>query len=367
MNKTTRLALGIAVIAAVVTAAVLLLPIAHAGSKPTYEQEIYRITTSWTGVDGKKTSVPTWVSLATGTWRMQSDGLTIISSKDAYVTTDKVTGSVYRRTGSSSFIGNLHDAPAGVVALRAYLKGDTSIAKQGLSIRVGTDQHGKKVLTEQDKLGHAIAEVTIEREISDQEALKSSLFDTAPANAHEIDSEVAVGKKPSSGMTAYWFGPEVRNLYAAKSIEHSRVRSSTQTQAGISKRSEVQAHVVIYELNSYRAKNGRPSLTAAQPGVSSRPEGELQVNSEPVGFDHAKSEIGAFNGKNGDETYPAWPRSRVTLANGETATLIPSLFDGAGPTRSGFFVITKTTLISVSGEIALRDIPILAASLRPLG
>jgi hypothetical protein len=42
---------------------------------------------------------------------------------------------------------------------------------------------------------------------------------------------------------------------------------------------------------------------------------------------------------------------------------VPDRFDGAGPVRTGFFVITSTTLIHVGGELQLDAIPALAAQL----
>jgi hypothetical protein len=106
--------------------------------------------------------------------------------------------------------------------------------------------------------------------------------------------------------------------------------------------------------------------TSVQPGVLSRPDGELQVVSEPVTSAHVQGLIDAFNGKNGDKTYTPWPRSTVTLANGEQATLVPSQFDGDGPTRDSFFVIINSTLLQVTGDVALADIQEFAAKLRPL-
>jgi hypothetical protein len=91
------------------------------------------------------------------------------------------------------------------------------------------------------------------------------------------------------------------------------------------------------------------------------------VTNEPLDSAHAQGLVQAFNGTNGDQTYTAWPRSSITLANGEPAVVVPDQFDGTGPIRSGFFVMTTSTLVSVSGDIAEGDIPAMAAKLRPLG
>ena len=87
---------------------------------------------------------------------------------------------------------------------------------------------------------------------------------------------------------------------------------------------------------------------------------------EPVSSAHAQAFIDAFNGHNGDQSYAPWPRTSVTLADGEKADVVPDGFDGTGPVRTGFFVITSTTLIHVGGEIQLDAIPALAAQLRPI-
>ncbi len=105
--------------------------------------------------------------------------------------------------------------------------------------------------------------------------------------------------------------------------------------------------------------------SSAEPGQPT-PPGEVQVASQPLATPYAQAVVAALNGRNGDVTYPAWPRSEVTLADGTKAVVVPAMFEGGGPTRPGFSVITDTTLVNVTGEFAIEEIPTIAASLRPL-
>jgi len=125
-------------------------------------------------------------------------------------------------------------------------------------------------------------------------------------------------------------------------------------------RGEGTVDVTFYEQPGVQA-------TGAQPGLLKRPDGELQVTSEAIDSAHAQGLVAAFNGANGDQTYPAWPRSPIRLADGQAAVVVPDQFDGDGPVRTGFFVIAGATLVHVSGDVAAADIPELAAKLKPLG
>jgi hypothetical protein len=351
---------GLLAAAAASTACVLVLPSAFAGAADTFNQDIYKITvTSPTASGGP--DVPEWVSLTTGTWRADVQGQSLISSDNSYVVIDNATGSVYHRTGISSFMGSLHGPPEGVLALRAYLKGDQTLANRGLHLAVGKDSAGKTRLDAVDSNGKTAFSTTIDQRVSDQSAAAAHLLDTSPSQPQVTDTGLAVGQAPSDGLVAYWFGRSINTLHAAAAAQHTRARTAAQISAGMSPRGEANVYDAFYE---------QPGVTAtsAQPGPrGARPNGELQVSSEPITSAHAQGLIDAFNGKNGDETYPAWPRSSITLANGEQAVVVPEQFDGDGPTRNGFFVMTSTTLVSVTGDVALAEIPTLAAKLEPLG
>ncbi len=358
LNKNMKIAFSAALAATVGVMAAVVLPGALAGPAVSYKQDIYKITVTSPKANG---SIPEWASLATGTWRTDREDQTFISGDDSYVVIDAETGSVYHRKGSPSFIGVLHDAPEGVLALRAHLKGDPTLSNLGFELRVGKNSAGKTTLDAVDNAGELAFSVTIDQRVSDEEAEAAHLLDTTPSRPEVTDTELAVGAAPTVGVTAYWFGRMLDGKWhAAAAVQHTRTRTEAQIAAGMSPRGEAQAYVVLYE-------RAGVLTTSAHPGGKTRPAGELQVTSEPVSTAHAQGLVDAFNGRNGDETYAPWPRSIVTLADGQSATVVPSQFDGDGQVRDGFFVITPTTLVSVTGEVAFADIQALAANLRQLG
>jgi hypothetical protein len=358
MKKQTKAVSALIVGLAVSIAAALMLSSAVAGPGATYRQDIYKLTVTSPNADSGGPTTE-WVSLNNGTWRAELEDQTFIANPDGYVVIDHPSGSVYRRTGPPSFMGDLGSAPDGVLALKAHLKGDTTLKQRGLHLRVGQDQAGHLKLDVLDTSDKLALEVTVEGRVSDEEAAAAQLLDTNPAQVHVTDRALAVGQAPASAITGYWLGPSVANWHAAAAAQHSRTRTPEQIAAGMNARGESQVIVTLYE---------RPGVkvTGVQPGVLTRPDGELQVVSESVTSAHAQGLIDAFDGKNGDETYAAWPRSTVTLANGEQATVVPSQFDGDGQVRDAFFVITNSTLVQITGDVALSDIPALAARLRPL-
>jgi len=357
VGKKLKIASFAAFVATVVVVAAVILPGAFAGRTETFNQDIYKITFTSNEASG---SVPEWVSLATGTWRAEREDQTFIASNDSYVVIDEKTGSIYHRAGSPPFIGTLSDAPDGVLALRAHLKEDPTLSNRGFTLRVSKNNGGKTTLDAVDGSGRVAFSVTVDARISDEDADAARLFDTRPVRPDVTDTELAVGQVPSNGVTAYWFGRTTGgNLRAAAAVQHTRIRTEAEIAAGIGPRGDARAYVILYE---------RPGIaaTSAHPGERRRPPGELQVASEPVSSAHAQGLTDAINGKNGDETYPPWPRSTVTLPDGQAATVVPSQFEGDGPTRDGFFVITPTTLVSVSGEFAVGEMPSIAATLRPV-
>jgi hypothetical protein len=361
MKKLTKIQIAAAVAAGAAAAAVagLTLPSAFAGDAPRYTQAIYRVTVTAPNKAGDLADTPEWVSLTSGTWRAEVEDQAFISSPDDYVVIDQESGSVYHRTGSPSFMSDLHTPPEGVVALRAYLKGDQALAQRGLHLGVGRNNAGKTTLDALDDAGKLAFRTTIEQRVSDQDADAAHLLDATPVQPQVTDVELPVGKKPSGDLDAYWFGAAVANVHAATAAQHALTRTPAQTAAGMSPRAEGETYATFYERPGTRQ-------TSAEPTTLSRPDGELQVVSEPVSSPHAQGLIAAFDGQNGDETYPAWPRTTVTLASGEQATVVPNQFDGADPVRPGFFVITDSTLVTVSGDVAEAEIPGLAAKLKAL-
>lgn len=338
-------------------AAALTLPAAFAGSPETFKDENYELTFDARASDPTAPPTTEYTSLTSGTWREDLDGQTFISSGDSYVVIDSGSNSVYRRSGSASFMGYLHDAPEGVLALRDYLRGDRTLRDRGVEVQADKGADGKVHLHAM-RNGKDLFQVSIDRKLSDQDAQAMNLFDVS-AQAQTIDRELSLGEKPTVPVKAYWFGRAIDGRHAVSAVEHERHRTTAQIQAGMSPRGEAEVQVTFYENPGVVHSSGEPNLEA--------PRGELQVASEPLSSAHAQAFVQALDGQNGDEHYPAWPRTTVTLADGEKADVVPDRFDGDGPTRTGFFVITATTLVHVGGEVSVDAIPALAAQLRPIG
>jgi hypothetical protein len=95
--------------------------------------------------------------------------------------------------------------------------------------------------------------------------------------------------------------------------------------------------------------------------------GGLQVSSQDVRSHLARRTIAAFNGRNGDQRYPPWPRSRVRLAStGDRVTVVQDLGEDAGRGRRRFIAITRTTLVAVNQGFVPARIPAVARTLRPV-
>jgi len=356
MSKRTKIVVAALVGVVAAIAAALTLPAAFAGSPDTYNNETYELTFDPRASDSAATPMKEYTSLTSGTWREDLGNQTFISAADSYVVVDRDSNSVYRRSGSQQFMGYLHDAPDGVLALRAYLRGDQTLHGRGVDIRAVQATDGK-VHLDATKNGKELFAVTIDQKLSDQAAQQMNLFDIT-AQAQTIDHELSLGEKPTVPVEAYWFGRVIGDRRAVSAVEHERHRTAAQIQAGMSPRGEAEVQVTFYENPGISRSSADPNLDA--------PKGELQVANEPLSSAHAQAFVGALNGHNGDESYAPWPRTTVTLADGEKADVVPDRFDGAGPTRTGFFVITSTTLVHVGGEVSVDAIPALAAQLRPI-
>jgi hypothetical protein len=120
MKKQTKAVSALIVGLAVSIAAALMLSSAVAGPGATYRQDIYKLTVTSPNADSGGPTTE-WVSLNNGTWRAELEDQTFIANPDGYVVIDHPSGSVYRRTGPPSFMGDLGSAPDGVLALKARL------------------------------------------------------------------------------------------------------------------------------------------------------------------------------------------------------------------------------------------------------
>jgi hypothetical protein len=353
-NRKITVVAAVAVAGAVVAGATHLA--ASAGQSTTYKREIYKLV--YTDPSAKAT-INEWASLATGVWREDVDDQSFIADSGSYAVIDHDSGSVYRRTGSPDFIGVLNETPTGVLALKAYLKGDTTLSNHGIQVAASTMANGKTKLTATDAQGQVAFYATIEGKLSDEEAESSHVLEAAPVAPQVVDREMAVGNGSPAGIRAWWLGRTFNGLHVQTGVEHVRGRTAQEVASGMSDRGDVHTVVLLYE---------RPGqqVTSATPGPSHAPAGEVQVSSEPLNTGHAQALVRAFNGTNGDETYPAFPRTAVALANGEAADAIPDLFEGDTSARHGFFVVTADSLISVNGDFSVDDLGKVAAQLRPM-
>lgn len=117
-------------------------------------------------------------------------------------------------------------------------------------------------------------------------------------------------------------------------------------------------HITFYVPPSEREK------TNAIAGLEEYAEDEVQVVSQPVGEPSVERTLKTYDGlKLVGATYPRIPRTRITLANGERATL----FFTDNQETTGFTVLTETTLVSAHGlRFDPNDAVALARQLRPL-
>jgi hypothetical protein len=357
-RRTALLAVG--TITPVAVAAAVLLPQALAGRSTTFKGRIYQLTYKV----GKDAPISVFASLASGAWREELGDETRISARGSYDIVDRQTGDIYHRLGSPRFMGFLQTPPPAVDLLRTYLAGHSVLRARTFALSGSRPlrllvRRTPKLELRAVRAGKALFTVTVDRRINDQAAAKMDLFSAQPANVS--DGELPVGGPPTVPVRAYWFGRSIDGKNAVAAAQHERRRSAREIAGGMNARGESEAQVTVYE---------DPGVTASsvQPGVSQRPDGELQVTNEPVSSAHAQAFIAALNGRNGDETYPAWPRTTVKLADGESAELVPDRFDGDNGSHvaTGFTVLTATTLVHVSGSVAFSAIQEMASRLLPL-
>jgi hypothetical protein len=281
-----------------------------------------------------------WVAPALGAYRYQDKDFVFIFDGVRQQTLDKKYGSTTVTSGAA-VVSQLRAASAGLVPLQ-LASAFRRPASTSISIRRGVSKNGHMQLEVFDRTGKRIYGIEILRRISLRSAKARHLFAIAkrPNNFQRDIRPTAATTLP---IQAYWFGQGTSGYMAQTAAEVQRLRTPAQIAAGSPPQADQLVYLVIYQDAKQR---------------------DMQVSSTPVDSAYASHFIAALNGTNGDGTYPAWPRSTVHLAGGETADVVPHQFDGTGDTRNGFSVITNTTLINVSGEFSLAQINGLAERLQ---
>jgi hypothetical protein len=292
-----------------------------------------------------------WLAPGIGAYRYVDGPITVIFDGVRQETIDRTFHSKTVNSGRE-LTSQLRTAAAGLLPLQAFLGHERRLARTGLQIRPVL-RNGRTRLDVLSASGARLYSVIVLKRITMARAQALRLF-AVTSKPNNLQRQLAPGNAPSLGVHAYWFGPTARGLAASQAIEVQRRRTPEQIQAGSPSQADQTVYVAIY---------GQPPDGAVEgtPGPS-----EIQVMSTPVQSAYAQHFIAALNGTNGDLRYAPWPRATIHLPNGESAVVVPQLFDGAGPVRSGFSVITATTLVNVSGEFQLEQIRGLASLLRPI-
>jgi hypothetical protein len=282
-----------------------------------------------------------WVAPQSGAWRAEtSEGLRLFAG-DTYARLDPQTG-WYVRTGSPAFLGHLADGSATRRALLSYLAG--TAAQNG--IEVATSPDGKVELRFRVRTVGFVA--TIDDQIDVPSARELDLFRAPTQGITTRAVERPVGAVPLLPLRAYWLGRRALGRRAVTVVEHESTLRAREL-----------VYIVFYELPSARGRS------SALPGQQ-RPAGEIQVSSQPRAGELARRAIRAFNGRNGDLRTRPWPRTRTRLRTGERVTVIPDRAEGAGRVRAAFYILTRTTLVSVTGAFRTKRIVAAARGLRPV-
>jgi hypothetical protein len=300
---------------------------------------VYRFTLR---PEGSKAEATEWIEPATGRWRFDYGERTLLYTGTEYVNLDGASGEL--RRGSDAFIGYLAKKGPGLDVLTNYVLEETPAVGQTPVLSFSTDT--------------AQVSATLEEVVSSDAAESIGLFEVPTEKITSSMIEVVPGTT-TLPVRAYWFGPTLSDHAAVTAVEYSARLTPELRAEGWSDRDEAVDYIVFYELDSAKGKSSALS-------DQEEPAGEIEVTSQPIELPAAQGAIDAVNGKNGNLTYDPWPRSTVKLASGEEATVIPDVGEGVGRVRTGFLVLTETSLIKVVGQFTLDDIASVAPLLQPV-
>lgn len=265
----------------------------------------------------------TWVAPEAQAWRTESeDGsgftTTEVSANGMYLVAHSPPPSRDVRIGSRAHLGLPAGLPTGF---------ERFLAERDHAV-------GHSIEVERNGMTYTL---TLEAVIPLAEADRRGLFAISTEEAGTtVSRELAPGDPTTLAVRAYWFGPEIAGRKAFTALDHD---------------GDEVLHMTFY---------GDPAEVAAgkthaYPGREV-PERELQVVSQALDHLAAQRELRTLKGSE----RPPLGVTKVQLPNGEEATLFPRTGEGGA-----FAVVTKTTLITVSGasgDAARRIAPLL----RPL-
>jgi hypothetical protein len=235
---------------------------------------------------------------------------------------------------------------------------EASFALEPLRRQVSRDGAAEEPTELVARRGGVEFRLVIEGQISPAEAERRNLFDIPAGPDVDLDRELEVGERPTLPVKAYWFGPTLEHRQAVAAREH-RLWGSPPGLYRPGRPSVTEtAHVTFYVPPSEREKSN------AVPGLDEYAEDEVQVFSQPLSEPIVERTLKSYDGlRLTGATHRRVPRVRITLANGETATLF---FTGNEETK-GFSVLTEMTLVSVHGfRFNSKDAVALGRQLRPL-
>ena len=301
-----------------------------------------------------------WISPSSGAWRFETGGRVYVYFDGNYYLRNE-DGLPYLRSGSARFLGSLATLPFALEPVRAYVSERRQLRGNGFrgaELHVASSPTGKTRLIV-TRSGSTLMRVTIEDRLTPAQASEKELFEISADALENTEREVALGRASSLPVKAYWFGRTLGDVTAVTAVERKKTRLPAERLMGLPAQSDVAAHITLYVP---RTAGGRSSAIPDQPAL----EGEIKVVSEPIDSAHAQGAVAAMNGRNGDLTYAPFPRFAITLADGEKAVVIPDQFDGVGNVRNGFYVLTRTTLVSVAGLFTVSRIREVSPLLKPL-
>lgn len=279
-----------------------------------------------------------WVSPATGAWRAKEGTRTMVYRPGFYASVSSAQGT-YVRAGSDKFLGYLRDGAVSLRPIGAQSGGLTRSVRRAPMRPGGTTTFNR---------GHARVTVRALGEDQLSAASARTLFTPGLENVSRTAIEVAPGTRPTLPVKAYWLGLSAFGRMARMSVEYRKVRTPRELAAGLTRRLEATAYMTFYELPT-------AMTTSAVPG-STPPAGEIQIVNQPRDLPLSQAALAAFDGINGDLRYDPWPREKVTLKSGESATVIPNFGEGAEtaaegePTYRQFAVVTSETIVWVSSD-----------------